>query len=101
MQPIIAFFVAIQPNIAPLLKRLGFAEAAAGVQEAFRAGGLEAATQYVTEDMIKSLSATGTPAQCRARLEEFIKAGVQTPIIVPTGKDHKEGIKAAIKAFTS
>jgi 5,10-methylenetetrahydromethanopterin reductase len=101
MRPIIAFFVALQPNLAPLLKRLGFAEAAARVQEAFRAGGLGAATHYVTEDMVQSLSATGTPAQCRARLEEFIKAGVQTPILVPTGKDHKEGIKAAIKAFTS
>ena len=54
-----------------------------------------------TVEMVKSLTVTGTPTQCRARVEEYVKAGVQTPILVPVGKNQKEGIKAAIKAFTS
>jgi 5,10-methylenetetrahydromethanopterin reductase len=101
MQPTLAFSIAIQPNFAPVLKRLGFTEAAAKVQEAFRAGGMMAAAPYVTKDMVKSLTVTGTPTQCRARVEEYVKAGVQTPILVPVGKNQKEGIKAAITAFAS
>jgi 5,10-methylenetetrahydromethanopterin reductase len=101
MQPVLALLLAIQPNFAPNLKRLGFTEAAAKVQEAFRAGGTMAAAPYVTKDMVKSLTVTGTPTQCRARVEDYSKAGVQTPILVPVGKNQKEGIKAAITAFVS
>jgi 5,10-methylenetetrahydromethanopterin reductase len=101
MQPLLAFHLAIQPNFAPMLKRLGLTEAATKVQEAFRAGGMMAAAPYVTKEMVKSLTVTGTPTQCRARVEDYIKAGVQTPIFVPVGKNQKEGIKAAITAFAS
>jgi 5,10-methylenetetrahydromethanopterin reductase len=101
MQPILALLLAIQPNFAPNLKRLGFTEAAAKVQEAFRAGGTMAAAPYVTKDMVKNLTVTGTPMQCRARVEDYINAGVHTPILVPVGKNTKEGIKAAITAFAS
>lgn len=101
VQPTVAFSLALQPNLDPVLKRLGFIEAVAKVRAAFRAGDMVTAAQSVSEDIVRSLTVTGTPAQCRARLEEYIKAGVQTPILVPVGKDHKEGIQAAIKAFTS
>ena len=101
MQPLLAFHLAIQPNFAPNLQRLGFTEAAAKVQEAFRVGGMMAAAPYVTKDMVKSLTVTGTPMQCRARVEDYLKAGVHTPILVPVGMNTKERIKAAITAFAS
>ena len=61
----------------------GFPEEAAAIARAWtakdRAGNLAA----VTDEMIDRIAVIGTPEQCRARLRQFVDAGVTTPMVHP------------------
>ena len=37
----------------------------------------------VTDEMIDRIAVIGTPEQCRARLRQFVDAGVTTPMVHP------------------
>jgi alkanesulfonate monooxygenase SsuD/methylene tetrahydromethanopterin reductase-like flavin-dependent oxidoreductase (luciferase family) len=61
----------------------GFPEEATAIARAWtakdRAGNLAA----VTDEMIDRIAVIGTAEQCRARLREFVAAGVTTPMVHP------------------
>jgi probable F420-dependent oxidoreductase len=61
----------------------GFADEAAAIARAWsakdRAGNLAA----VTDEMVDRIAVIGTAEQCRARLREFVAAGVTTPMVHP------------------
>jgi len=48
--------------------------------------------KLVKNEWVMMLTASGTPQDCRRRIEEYIKAGVKLPLIVPIGKNYKEVI---------
>jgi 5,10-methylenetetrahydromethanopterin reductase len=45
----------------------------------------EAAKKLISDEVVHAHSITGTPAECRRRLEEFIRAGLDLPILLPMG----------------
>ncbi|MCS7138221.1 MAG: LLM class flavin-dependent oxidoreductase [Candidatus Caldarchaeum sp.] len=53
--------------------------------------------KHVKNEWVDMLTASGTPAECRERLEEYRKAGVQLPLVVPIGKNYLEIIKEMVK----
>jgi alkanesulfonate monooxygenase SsuD/methylene tetrahydromethanopterin reductase-like flavin-dependent oxidoreductase (luciferase family) len=60
----------------------------------------ETAELAVTDDMIDATSMSGTPEQCRARIEAYRRSGIDLPIISPfaRGQGAKSRFEAAIRA---
>jgi alkanesulfonate monooxygenase SsuD/methylene tetrahydromethanopterin reductase-like flavin-dependent oxidoreductase (luciferase family) len=78
----IAFYVGIAPSLARMLDLLGFAAERSEVEAAFLAGDVDAATALVPEASIEDLVFAGTPAECRAQLDDFAD-GLDTVILYP------------------
>ncbi len=53
------------------------------------------AAQVIPDEVVRNLMAVGTSDQCRAKVAEYIKAGVTCPILYPMMDD----IKAVVDAF--
>lgn len=53
------------------------------------------ASQVIPDDVVRNLMAVGTSDECRAKVAEYIQAGVTCPILYPMMDD----IKAVIDAF--
>jgi 5,10-methylenetetrahydromethanopterin reductase len=58
-------------------------ERLAAIRAAYVRGGADVAAAAVDDDAVDALSAAGTPAECRARLDAYRAAGVDLPILVP------------------
>ena len=56
--------------------------------------GLSEASELVTDDIVDQFAACGTKEEIQAKIEEFRKAGVSEPIILPMGGDARELIKS-------
>jgi 5,10-methylenetetrahydromethanopterin reductase len=77
----VAVYLSMFPNIAKetglppdLLDRL---------RAAFHGEGVDAAARLVGDDVVDSLTAAGTPDECLARLDEYGRAGVGLPVLIP------------------
>jgi 5,10-methylenetetrahydromethanopterin reductase len=55
----------------------------------------EAAKKFINDDVVHAHSVAGTPAECRAQLETFVKGGLNLPILLPTGM--QEGRKQVVR----
>ncbi|GAB4436692.1 MAG: 5,10-methylenetetrahydromethanopterin reductase [Anaerolineae bacterium] len=56
---------------------------------------IEEAMRLVPDDVVQLITASGTPDECRAKVEEYKAAGATCPILYPLGDD----VKAMIDAF--
>ncbi len=63
------------------LSEVGFKDVADKIQAAWMRGDRARATSEVTQELVDAIAITGTPAQCRSKLQEFRKAGVSLPIL--------------------
>jgi 5,10-methylenetetrahydromethanopterin reductase len=76
----IALYLSLFPNIA---KETGVPESLRdSVRDRFQAEGIEAAAKLVPDDVVNLLAAAGTPAECRARIAEYRRAGVALPVLI-------------------
>jgi 5,10-methylenetetrahydromethanopterin reductase len=55
-----------------------------------------AAARLVPDEIVQMLTASGTPADARARVDEYVRAGCTCPILYPLGD-----VRAMIDAFAS
>ncbi len=55
---------------------------------------VEAASKLVPDEIVQMLTASGTPAEARARVDEYLAAGCTCPILYPLGE-----VNAMIDAF--
>jgi 5,10-methylenetetrahydromethanopterin reductase len=77
----VAVYLSMFPNIA---KETGLPpELLDRVRGVFRDEGLDAAARLVGDDVVDSLTAAGTPDECLARLDEYGRAGVALPVLIP------------------
>jgi 5,10-methylenetetrahydromethanopterin reductase len=53
------------------------------------------AMKLVPDEVVQLITASGTPAECRAKVAEYIEAGCTCPVLYPLGDD----VKAMINAF--
>lgn len=56
---------------------------------------IEEAMELVPDDVVQLITASGTPAECRAKVQEYMAAGATCPILYPLGDD----VKAMIDVF--
>ncbi len=64
------------------------------VREAWKKGNVAEAGSKIPEEAVEALTVTGTPDHCLGRIEEYRRAGVALPIIMPIGD-----VEAAIQAL--
>jgi len=60
------------------------------------AADIKRAARLVPDDAVQSITATGTPDECLAKVEEYIAAGATCPVLYPLGDD----VELMIDAFT-
>lgn len=100
LRPGIALYAGFFPRYNRLMAEHGFAEEAAAIAAAWSRGDREAAERAVSDALIAATSVAGTPADCRARIEEYRASGIDLPIISPfaRGPGAKESFAAALRA---
>jgi 5,10-methylenetetrahydromethanopterin reductase len=77
----IAVYLSMFPNVA---RETGLEAAFVGtLRDAFASGGVDSAAPLVGDDVVDLLSASGSVEDCRARLQEYRRAGVELPILAP------------------
>jgi 5,10-methylenetetrahydromethanopterin reductase len=69
------------PEVNPILEQSGFMEEAEAIRRVNRERGKAEALALISERMLESLAIYGTAQHCRAKLEEWIRAGLDLPII--------------------
>jgi alkanesulfonate monooxygenase SsuD/methylene tetrahydromethanopterin reductase-like flavin-dependent oxidoreductase (luciferase family) len=100
LRPGIAFYCGFFPRYNRMMAEHGFAAEAAAIAEAWTRDDRETAERAVSDAMIDATSVSGTPEQCRARIEAYRQSGIDVPIISPfaRGPDAKLRFEAAIRA---
>jgi probable F420-dependent oxidoreductase len=100
LRPGIAFYCGFFPRYNRMMAEHGFATEAREIAEAWARGDRQAAENAVSDEMIDATSISGTPEQCRARIELYRRSGIDVPIISPfaRGADARTRFEAAIRA---
>jgi len=55
------------------------------------------AMKLVPDDVVQLITASGTPDECRAKVQEYVDAGCTCPVLYPLGDD----VRAMIDAFSN
>ena len=55
---------------------------------------MDGAVRLVTDDMVDSCYVIGPPEQCRERVEEYVTAGVDEPLLLPRLEDYRQTAEA-------
>jgi alkanesulfonate monooxygenase SsuD/methylene tetrahydromethanopterin reductase-like flavin-dependent oxidoreductase (luciferase family) len=99
LRPGIAFYCGFFPRYNRMMAEHGFATEAAAIAEAWARDDRETAERAVSDAMIDATSVSGTPDQCRVRIEAYRQSGIDLPIISPfaRGPDAKSRFEAAIR----
>jgi probable F420-dependent oxidoreductase len=100
LRPGIAFYCGFFPRYNRMMAEHGFPAEAAAIAAAWARGDREASESAVSDAMIDATSVSGTPEQCRIRIEEYRQSGIDLPIISPfaRGPDARSRFEAAIRA---
>jgi 5,10-methylenetetrahydromethanopterin reductase len=67
------------------------------VKKAYKKGGLNEATKYVSDNSIHNFMAHGTPEKCIRKIQDYVNVGVDLPTIFSIGEDIKLAIKMGEK----
>jgi 5,10-methylenetetrahydromethanopterin reductase len=84
------------PEINPILEQSGFMEEAEAIRRVNRERGKAEALALISERMLESLAIYGAPQHCRAKLEEWIRAGLDLPIIRVSNVPYAEREKKTV-----
>jgi probable F420-dependent oxidoreductase len=95
MRPAVAMYAGFFPRYNRLLAEAGFPDAARAIQAAWQVGDRAGAARAVPDAMAAAVGLVGTPAECRARIEEYRAAGLALPIISPRARG--AGARAAFE----
>jgi len=84
----IAFYVSVGKIYREFLSSNGFQNETMAIFDEYKKSGLKNNYSHVTDDMMNSLSMSGTPEDVRRKLLQFVDAGVDLPILQfnPVGK---------------
>ena len=100
IRDVIAFYAGQFPRYRRLMEQAGFTEELIPVRRAWLEGDTATAREMVPAGLIEKMTVSGTPDQCRHRIEEYRRAGITEPIIFPavSGADAKEQAMELIRS---
>ncbi len=84
--------VFVHPGARPVMDISGFELDIEAMKKAVDGGRGEMLEELVPDEVVEFCTASGTKREIIERIEEFRRAGVTQPLIVPIGKNHKETI---------
>ncbi|MGZ4389974.1 MAG: LLM class flavin-dependent oxidoreductase, partial [Gaiellaceae bacterium] len=58
---------------------------------------IQEAMHLVPDDVVQLITASGTPDECRAKVQEYVDNGCTCPVLYPLGDD----VEAMIEAFAT
>lgn len=98
----IAFYVSVGKIYREFLAKNGYERETKEIFEEYKKSGLSENYQFVSNSMVNSLALYGTPDNIRKKLDQFIKAGVDLPILQfnPIG-DAVESFKLLVSTLES
>ena len=101
LRPGFAAYTGYFPRYNRMTAEQGFAEEAAAISEAWARGDREAAAAAVSDALIDASGIAGTPAECRAKIEQVRASGIDVPLIAPfaKGPNAQAEIEAVIRAL--
>ncbi|MEM3096666.1 MAG: LLM class flavin-dependent oxidoreductase [Nitrososphaerota archaeon] len=86
--------VLVHPGSIPVVEASGIdLEEVTPLREAVARNDMAALAKLVKDEWVDMLTASGTPTECRDRLDEYRRAGVKMPLIVPIGRNYLEVIR--------
>ena len=77
----LAFYVSVGKIYREFLAKNGFNNETKNIYEEFKKSGLKSNHELVTDNMLDSLVISGTQQECTKKLERFVDAGIDLPII--------------------
>lgn len=98
----IAFYVSVGKIYREFLASNGFKKETTAILEEYKKNGLKNNHEFVTDEMVHSLSVCGTPEDIRKKIPQFIEAGIDLPILQfnPVGTV-KESFDLLVKTLAS
>lgn len=92
---------AVVDAYAEFFRHSGFATEMDALETAWRAGDRAGAVRCLTPRVLDRLGVVGPADFCRARLAEFVKAGLTMPVVVPFSPDAAaaDSMLATLRAF--
>jgi len=98
----LAFYIAVGKYYNKFLSLNGYAAEADRITEEYVVAGLDAASKYVSEEMLDSLTISGNSEQCIYSVRRFFSCGISLPIIQvnPVG-DSETSFREMLSTFAS
>jgi len=91
---------AIVDAYASFFRSAGFGDEVDGVNAAWKAGDRAGAVKRISARVLDGLGVVGEEAFCRARIVEFVRAGLTQPVIVPFAPpEARAGLRRTLRAF--
>jgi alkanesulfonate monooxygenase SsuD/methylene tetrahydromethanopterin reductase-like flavin-dependent oxidoreductase (luciferase family) len=89
------------PYYQKLIASNGFPEAAEKIRSALACGGVDAAAKLVPEDALDAIAIGGEPGECAERLDQFVRRGIDVPILyaLPTDDGWGATYRRVIEVF--
>jgi len=86
--------VLVHPGSRPVVEASGIdLDEVKPLRDAVERNDRKALLRLVKDEWVEMLTASGTPSECRERLDAYRKAGVNMPLIVPIGRNYRDAIR--------
>src|SRR5215472_8272610 len=83
VRPVLSFYIGFFPRYHRLVSESGFGNSADTAAEAFARGDQQRALAAISDEMVASLTVSGTDADARTRIAEYRRSGIALPILMP------------------
>ena len=98
----IAFYVSVGKIYREFLATNGFQQETMTIYDEFKKNGLKDNYEFVTDEMVNSLSISGNPNDINKKIQQFVEAGVDLPILqFNPVEDVRESFKLLVKTLAN
>ncbi|HVB81472.1 MAG TPA: LLM class flavin-dependent oxidoreductase [Candidatus Binataceae bacterium] len=100
VRPVLAFYVGYFPRYQRVAREAGFGAAVDAIAEASKRSDTARTHAAIPDEMVARLTASGTPADLRARIAEYRRSGLALPILMPvaSGPDAMAAVAETLRA---
>jgi 5,10-methylenetetrahydromethanopterin reductase len=100
VRPVLAFYIGYFPRYRRVAREAGFDSTVDAIAEASKRGDTERTLAAIPDEMVATLTASGTASDLRARIAEYRRSGIALPILMPVanGPDAMAGVVETVRA---